>query len=105
MTIFYRAQYANASLCSCSQAEIHDIFGRVGPVQTVIINKEKRHAFVKMLTRESAIEAKRAMGEYKSGGLALRVSSPFTFNMPTACKLLLTGIDPLGRWLRSPRLL
>lgn len=43
-------------------------------MQSVIINKEKRHAFVKMLTRELAIEAKRTMGEYKAGGLALRVS-------------------------------
>lgn len=40
----------------------------------MIINKEKRHAFVKMLTRDLAIEAKRTMGEYKSGPLALRVS-------------------------------
>lgn len=29
---------------------------------------------MKMLTRDYAVEAKRAMGEYKSGGLALRVS-------------------------------
>lgn len=64
--------------CSCTQSELQDLFGRVGKVQSVIINKEKRHAFVKMLTREGAVVAKETMGEYKSGGLALRVSTHTT---------------------------
>ena len=67
---------------TCSQSEMQDIFSQVGPVQSVIINKEKRHAFVKMLTRELAVEAKRVMGEYKAGGLALRVSDPTPFSRP-----------------------
>ena len=73
------------NLSSCSQSEIQDVFSQVGPVQSVIINKEKRHAFVKMLTRDYAVEAKRAMSEYKAGGLALRVSTslPTSLERPT----------------------
>lgn len=67
-------------------------------MQSVIINKEKRHAFVKMLTRELAIEAKRTMGEYKSGGLALRVSHQSRNPLP--CALLPTSFHFLQRNLR-----
>lgn len=62
-------------------------------MQSVIINKEKRHAFVKMLTRDIAIEAKRTMGEYKAGGLALRVSPshppfPFSTSLPSKSRVV-----------------
>lgn len=37
------------------------MFSRSGQVQTCIVNKDKRHAFVKMLTRKDAVAAKEAM--------------------------------------------
>ncbi|SPO03833.1 related to RNA binding protein NRD1 protein [Cephalotrichum gorgonifer] len=89
---------------TCSQGEIQDIFGRVGPVQSVIINKEKRHAFVKMLTRDAAIEAKRAMGEYKSGGLALRTRWGVGFG-PRDCCDYENGVSiiPISRLTEADR--
>ncbi|KEZ41852.1 hypothetical protein SAPIO_CDS6659 [Scedosporium apiospermum] len=89
---------------TCSQAELHDLFSRVGHVQSVIINKEKRHAFVKMLTREYAIEAKNSMGEYKSGGLALRTRWGVGFG-PRDCCDYETGISviPIARLTEADR--
>ncbi|WQF81302.1 Putative RNA recognition motif domain, CID domain, RNA-binding domain superfamily [Colletotrichum destructivum] len=43
------------------ERQIRDIFSRYGQVQTVIINKEGRHAFVKMTNRPDAARAKAAM--------------------------------------------
>ena len=37
------------------------MFNRSGQVQTCIVNKDKRHAFVKMVTRKDAVAAKEAM--------------------------------------------
>jgi protein NRD1 len=44
-----------------SESEIRAIFSRFGRVQTCIVAQEKRHAFVKMLTRPDAIAAKEGM--------------------------------------------
>lgn len=46
---------------SGSEAELRAIFGRFGRVQTCIANEDKRHAFVKMCTRNDAVTAKTAM--------------------------------------------
>lgn len=44
-----------------SESEIRNIFARFGRVQTCIVNQDKRHAFVKMLTRPDAVAAKEGM--------------------------------------------
>ncbi|KAL5115810.1 hypothetical protein ACEQ8H_006305 [Pleosporales sp. CAS-2024a] len=44
-----------------TESEIRSIFSRFGQVQTCIVNLEKRHAFVKMLTRPDAVHAKEGM--------------------------------------------
>lgn len=49
-----------------TQAEILALFSRFGEVQTCIANKEKRHAFVKMTTRNYALAAKQAMEEMQN---------------------------------------
>ncbi|GKT86559.1 LOW QUALITY PROTEIN: RNA recognition domain-containing protein [Colletotrichum tofieldiae] len=43
------------------ERQVREIFSRYGKVQTVIVNKEKRHAFVKMISRPDAVRAKEAM--------------------------------------------
>ncbi|CAK7223607.1 hypothetical protein SCUCBS95973_005236 [Sporothrix curviconia] len=43
------------------ESELRAIFTRFGDVQTCIVNKEKRHAFVKMYTRADAEAAKNGM--------------------------------------------
>lgn len=44
-----------------TQAEIQELFQRLGRVQSCIANREKRHAFVKMTTRRDALDAKATM--------------------------------------------
>ncbi len=44
-----------------SESELRGIFARFGDVQTCIVNKEKRHAFIKMYTRRDAEAAKIGM--------------------------------------------
>ena len=56
---------------------MRQIFSRFGSVQTCIVNKEKRHAFVKMYFRKDAEAAKTAMEDPRNQGnqdLQLRVS-------------------------------
>ena len=53
------------------------IFSAFGLVQTCIVNVDKRHAFVKMITRQDAVAAKEGMERYKSTEMQLRVSLVF----------------------------
>ncbi|KAI1376133.1 hypothetical protein F4677DRAFT_97393 [Hypoxylon crocopeplum] len=46
---------------TCPESELRSAFNRHGQVQTCIVNKDKRHAFVKMVTRRDAVTAKEAM--------------------------------------------
>jgi len=59
---------------TCSEAELRQIFSRYGKVQTCIVNKDKRHAFVKMYWRKDALRAKEAMEHNRDHDLPLRVS-------------------------------
>ena len=43
-------------------------------MQTCIVNTDKRHAFVKMITRQDAMKAKEGMERFKSTEMQLRVS-------------------------------
>lgn len=49
-----------------TQQEIQDVFERYGRVQTCIANRDKRHAFVKMTTRNHALAAKVGMEEMQN---------------------------------------
>lgn len=48
-----------------NEHDLRSIFGRWGQVQTCIANEDKRHAFVKMCTRNDAVTAKLAMETMK----------------------------------------
>lgn len=57
-----------------SEDVLRGIFSAFGLVQTCIVNVDKRHAFVKMITRADAMTAKEGMERYKSTEMQLRVS-------------------------------
>ncbi|OHF02428.1 RNA recognition domain-containing protein [Colletotrichum orchidophilum] len=52
-----------------SEHELRAIFSRFGQVQTCIVNKDKRHAFVKMVSREDAVHAKDGMEMRANGNM------------------------------------
>jgi len=51
-----------------TQQEIQALFERFGRVQTCIANRDKRHAFVKMTTRQHALAAKQGVDELQNRG-------------------------------------
>lgn len=57
----------------CSDSELRSIFSRFGTVQTCIVNKDKRHAFVKMMSRKDAMCAKEGTEDSRKLDLPLRV--------------------------------
>ncbi|KAK4987819.1 hypothetical protein LTR50_004372 [Elasticomyces elasticus] len=48
-----------------TESELRSIFSRFGEVQTCIVNRDKRHAFVKMATRADALAAKQGMEDLR----------------------------------------
>lgn len=64
-----------------SEQELRNIFDRYGMVQTCIVNKDKRHAFVKMISRKDAVSAKDAMEKNRTPDSALRVRSTMYFSI------------------------
>jgi hypothetical protein len=67
-------------------------------VQTCIVNQDKRHAFVKMLTRPDAVAAKEGMDAVQDPtavSKARQVSQQFAFYST----LMLTFLDSMGCWL------
>ncbi|KAF2858494.1 hypothetical protein K470DRAFT_259789 [Piedraia hortae CBS 480.64] len=51
-----------------NEEEIRDLFERFGRVQTCIANRDKRHAFVKMTTRQFAVDAKNGVEQLQTRG-------------------------------------
>ncbi|GAW15674.1 hypothetical protein ANO14919_050930 [Xylariales sp. No.14919] len=84
---------------TCSEAELRSVFGRHGQVQTCIVNKDKRHAFVKMVTRRDAVHAKEAM---ESGSFRTRWGVGFG---PRDCSDYQTGISviPISKLTEADR--
>ncbi|KAI0518418.1 hypothetical protein F5B22DRAFT_644724 [Xylaria bambusicola] len=84
---------------TCSEAELRSVFGRHGHVQTCIVNKDKRHAFVKMVTRRDAVRAKDAM---ETGNFRTRWGVGFG---PRDCSDYQTGISviPISKLTEADR--
>ncbi|KAM0277406.1 hypothetical protein ACHAQH_005848 [Verticillium albo-atrum] len=78
---------------TCTEQELRNIFSQYGQVQTCIVNKDKRHAFVKMLTRKDAEAAKEAL-EFPQGpdGLQLRTRWGVGFG-PRQCSDYASGVS------------
>lgn len=86
---------------SVPEAELRAVFARFGTVQTCIVNKDKRHAFVKMLTRKDAENAKTNMEGNRNSELPLRVSNPMEGDHShTRLNTDVTfATDTVGSWL------
>lgn len=77
---------------TCSENELRNIFSRFGTVQTCIVNKDKRHAFVKMLTRKDAVTAKDGTEDTRNLEVPLRTRWGVGFG-PRDCSDYSTGVS------------
>ncbi|MCJ1276177.1 hypothetical protein MMC21_003982 [Puttea exsequens] len=89
---------------TCTEDTLRGIFSQFGIVQTCIVNVDKRHAFVKMITRKDAIVARDGMERYKSAEMQLRTRWGVGFG-PRDCSDYQTGISiiPLERLTDADR--
>ncbi|KAM0559492.1 hypothetical protein ACHAPJ_004522 [Fusarium lateritium] len=77
---------------TCSESDLRATFGRFGTVQTCIVNKDKRHAFVKMLTRQDAVSAKQGTEDSRNLEMPLRTRWGVGFG-PRDCSDYSTGVS------------
>lgn len=96
--------------CRCPESELRAIFSRFGEVQTCIVNRDKRHGFVKMLTRKDAVAAKEGMADMRTSDHQLRVCFVlstcfflFFFFLFRLSNLILNSRKPLTRQTRQTR--
>ncbi|KAG9241286.1 hypothetical protein BJ878DRAFT_521489 [Calycina marina] len=84
--------------------ELRRIFEPFGRVQTCIVNKDKRHAFVKMFTRADAVTARDGMEKNRNSDSQLRTRWGVGFG-PRDCSDYQTGVSiiPLERLTDADR--
>ncbi|KAJ5698274.1 hypothetical protein N7462_000279 [Penicillium macrosclerotiorum] len=75
-----------------SEAHLRSLFGKFGIVQTCIVNIDKRHAFIKMISRQDAVSARDGMESFRSGEMQLRTRWGVGFG-PRDCSDYQTGIS------------
>lgn len=87
-----------------SEAHLRSLFSKFGVVQTCIVNVDKRHAFIKMINRRDAMNARDGMETYKSGDMQLRTRWGVGFG-PRDCSDYQTGISviPIERLTEADR--
>ncbi|KIX09332.1 uncharacterized protein Z518_00411 [Rhinocladiella mackenziei CBS 650.93] len=87
-----------------NEAHLRSLFNKYGVVQTCIVNVDKRHAFVKMINRRDAENARDGMEDYKSGDTQLRTKWGVGFG-PRDCSDYQTGISiiPIDRLTDADR--
>ncbi|ODM19913.1 hypothetical protein SI65_04899 [Aspergillus cristatus] len=87
-----------------SEAHLRSLFGKFGIVQTCIVNIDKRHAFIKMICRNDAVNAREGMESYKSGDMQLRTRWGVGFG-PRDCSDYQTGVSviPIERLTEADR--
>lgn len=86
------------------EERLRELFGRFGIVQTCIVNIDKRHAFIKMLTRPDAEKARDGMEDFRDGNAQLRTKWGVGFG-PRDCSDYQAGISiiPIDRLTDADR--
>ncbi|KAI6780901.1 uncharacterized protein J7T54_007381 [Emericellopsis cladophorae] len=77
---------------TCPEHELRSMFSKYGTVQTCIVNKDKRHAFVKMISRKDAVAAKNATQDSRDTDMPLRTRWGVGFG-PRDCSDYSSGVS------------
>ncbi|CAD6505760.1 BgTH12-01247 [Blumeria graminis f. sp. triticale] len=75
-----------------TEQELRQLFSRYGHVQTCVVNRDKRHAFVKMVSRADAVTAKDSMEKTRIPESSLRTRWGVGFG-PRDCSDYATGVS------------
>ncbi|KAI9796411.1 MAG: hypothetical protein M1833_006183 [Piccolia ochrophora] len=87
-----------------SESDLKGVFSQFGNVQTCIVNVDRHHAFIKMVTRDEAVIAKEGMETHRSPNMQLRTRWGVGFG-PRDCSDYQTGISiiPIHRLTDADR--
>lgn len=101
--VFSRTLFVGG-VANVEESVLREMFERFGRVQSCIVNREKRHAFIKMFTREDAVKAKEGMTTYRTGDLTIRTRWGVGFG-PRDCSDYETGVSivPIERLTDADR--
>jgi protein NRD1 len=75
MIVLSRTLFVGGVTNRITEDKLRELFSRFGGVQSIIMNQEKRCAFLKMYTREGAINAREGMEQYPTDDTTIRVAS------------------------------
>ena len=87
-----------------TESQLRDLFSKFGIVQTCIVNIDKRHAFIKMISRQDAVSARDGMELFRTGGMQLRTRWGVGFG-PRDCNDYQAGVSiiPIERLTEADR--
>jgi protein NRD1 len=74
--VLSRTLFVGGITSRISEDKVRALFSQFGGVQSIIMNPEKRCAFLKMFTREGAINAREGMETYPTEDTVIRVPFP-----------------------------
>lgn len=73
MTVLSRTLFVGGITNRITEDKLRGLFSKFGSVQSIIMNPEKRCAFLKMYTREGAVKAREGMESYPTDDTTIRV--------------------------------
>lgn len=76
MVVLSRTLFVGGVTNKVTEEKLRELFSRFGGVQSIIMNPEKRCAFLKMYTRDGAVSARQGMEAYPTDDTTIRVISP-----------------------------
>ncbi|KAJ5117802.1 hypothetical protein N7448_011434 [Penicillium atrosanguineum] len=92
-----------------TESQLRNLFSKLGKVQTCIVNRDKRHAFIKMTSRQGAVSARDGMASCRTGDMQLCTRWGVGFG-PRDCNDYQTGVSVIPierlteadrRWMRT----
>ncbi|KAJ5115572.1 hypothetical protein N7526_011453 [Penicillium atrosanguineum] len=92
-----------------TESQLRNLFSKLGNVQTCIVNRDKRHAFIKMTSRQGAVSARDGMASCRTGDMQLCTRWGVGFG-PRDCNDYQTGVSVIPierlteadrRWMRT----
>ncbi|KAJ5318544.1 hypothetical protein N7476_004964 [Penicillium atrosanguineum] len=105
----YSAEPSSSGESLPPESQLGNLFSKFGKVQTCIVNRDKRHAFIKMTSRQGAVSGRDGMASCRTGDMQLCTRWGVGFG-PRDCNDYQTGVSVIRierlteadrRWMRT----